>query len=49
MLQTQTPQPAQLSLAALALMLQAAKLDGYSEGYRDAQPTPAYADVKAGR
>lgn len=37
-----------LSLATLALMLQAAKIDGYSQGYRDAQPAPTYAEAKAG-
>ena len=38
-----------LTLAALALLLQAAKLDGYSQGYADAQPAPTYAEAKAGR
>ena len=41
-------QPAHLSLAAFALMLQAAKLEAYTQGYQDAQPTQSYADAKAG-
>ena len=38
-------QPTQLTLATLALMLQAAKIDGYSQGYRDAQPVQSYAEA----
>lgn len=41
--------PAHLSLAALALLLRAARLDGYSQGYVDAQPLKSYADAKAVR
>ena len=37
-----------VTLAALALMLEAARIDAYSEGYRDAQPVQSYADAKAG-
>ena len=45
--QTPTTQPTQVTLATLALMLQAAKIDGYSQGYADAQPTPTYAEATA--
>ena len=37
-----------VTLAALALMLQAAKLEAHTQGYQDAQPTQSYADAKAG-
>ena len=43
-----TTQPTQVTLATLALMLQAAKLEAYTQGYQDAQPTQSYADAKAG-
>ena len=43
-----TTQPTQVTLATLALMLQAAKIDAYSQGYKDAQPIQSYADAKAG-
>ena len=34
-----------LTLAALALMLEAARIDAYSQGYKDAQPVQTYAEA----
>ena len=43
-----TTQPITLNMLTLALMLQAAKLEAYTQGYQDAQPIQSYADAKAG-
>ena len=48
MTSTQTTQPTTtpaLTLAALALMLEAARIDAYSQGYKDAQPVQTYAEA----